>query len=599
MRRRIFVLGVAAMATGMSDPAQGNQATAQDGQSPFTLTLTPEQRKRLADSIAAQGRSFDPAAKLLSAKIGGDYNYNTHLRNTTAHPTRESLAYAVNLLDTGIPADAERAFAILHRILEIQDNDPKSNSFGVWPHYAEEPSSRAPYVDRNWADFLGVLLLQVVLYHRHRLPEDLRTGIEMAIRNAATAIQKRNVGPGYTNIAVMGTYVTLVAGETFGDAALKDYGMERLRLFHAHSRRADGFTEYNSPTYTIVSLREIARLRQHTRTPEAKPLIEEVYRMAWAEIANHFHPPTRQWAGPHSRAYSTLLRPSDLAFIEAGTGGKASFGLPESARAGEEHRVSCPCPPDLIPLFIEMKQPRRVVTTFIPDTKTPTIGTTFLEPRYALGTINRGTFWNQARPLILYFGTIKEPSYFRVRLLHDGYDLAAGRIFCRQQEGNVLAAVVFATDGGDKHPSLDKIKDATLTASDLRLRFEVGGAAARFSLPNVQPDATQTLLDLGGLPVRLVIGPARFGDTPVVRETGKDANTAYLDLVLYSGAAHPINLAAINAAAVGFGIQVGSADDSPLKTVEQEETLKITFHDMSLSFPIKPLPSAEVNRLVL
>jgi hypothetical protein len=82
------------------------------------------------------------------------------------------------------------------------------------------------------------------------------------------------------------------------------------------------------------------------------------------------------------------------------------------------------------------------------------------------------------------------------------------------------------------------------------------------------PDATQILLEFGGLPVPPVIGPTRFGDSPVVRETGKDANTAYLDLVLYTGTAHPINLATINAATVGFGIQVGSVDGSPLKTVE-------------------------------
>ena len=58
-----------------------------------------------------------------------------------------------------------------------------------------------------------------------------------SILHAARSIVRRNVGPGYTNIALMGTYVTLVAGERFATPDLADYGQQRLRRFHDYTRR--------------------------------------------------------------------------------------------------------------------------------------------------------------------------------------------------------------------------------------------------------------------------------------------------------------------------------------------------------------------------
>lgn len=38
------------------------------------------------------------------------------------------------------------------------------------------------------------------------------------------------------------------------------------------------------------------------------PLADDMIRRLWEEMATHFHPPTLQWAGPHSRIYSSLMR---------------------------------------------------------------------------------------------------------------------------------------------------------------------------------------------------------------------------------------------------------------------------------------------------
>lgn len=50
-----------------------------------------------------------------------------------------------------------------------------------------------------------------LLDHWDRLPEDLRAGVRDGIEHACRSIMRRNVGPGYTNIALMGAYGTLLA----------------------------------------------------------------------------------------------------------------------------------------------------------------------------------------------------------------------------------------------------------------------------------------------------------------------------------------------------------------------------------------------------
>ena len=88
--------------------------------------------------------------------------------------------------------------------------------------------------------------------------------------HACRAIKQRNVGPGYTNIAIMGTYVTLVAGELYDLPEFKTYGLERLGRIHQHTADNGTFEEYNSPTYTVIALLELSRLKSHVRDAAAQ-----------------------------------------------------------------------------------------------------------------------------------------------------------------------------------------------------------------------------------------------------------------------------------------------------------------------------------------
>lgn len=564
--------------------------------------LGETERRELIETVKVWNQQYDPEAKMIRRPFSSP-GYHTTLKGGDVHPTRDSLDYAVALLDTAESEWQTRAEDILRKVISLQDQDPASKTYGIWSWFLEEALDKMSPPDWNWADFCGVRLLQVALYHRARLPADLAEKLDASIRHAARSIQRRNVGPGYTNIAIMGSYVTLVAAELYNLEDLKDYAIQRLQRFHAYTMEQGAFTEYNSPTYTIVALQEIGRLRLQAKDPEARRLAEDIYRVAWQEIASHFHPPTRQWAGPHSRCYSTLLPERVLALVQHSTGDRVRFFDKAPPLGRDEVGLPLPCPRDLEPFFTGLNKSRELVKTFVRG-QLPVIGTTYLAPEFALGSINRGDLWNQRRALVAYWGTPEKPSYLHLRFLHDDYDFADAQFFSVQSGGTVVAGVVLGTDGGDTHVSLDRIKNGTILAKDLRLRFEFGGQAG-FEKPQTSGEFNQpVLLRMAGLDMSLQVGFARLGDFNGRFEATTDARkqTSALDVVFYSGKPLEFRLEDLKQAAAGFCLNLFSGQKpAPGFSARIESgTLKLvsTAPALQLSIPLKPSKVGELQKAV-
>ncbi len=581
IRQTVISIGWLAVATAAS-PAQNEAGPAPT--SPFTLSAVP--RARLDQALAPLHARFDPAANMLREPFHTP-GYHTTLKGGFVHGTRSALEYAVGLLDTGDEAWRTRAEAILRAVIALQDQDPASKTYGIWPWFLEEPLTVMSPPDWNWADFCGVQLLQVARDHRARLTPDVAALVDDAIKHAARSIQRRNVGPSYTNIAIMGTYVTLVASELYGWDDLHRYALDRLRRFYDYTKEQGSFTEYNSPTYTVVAVSELSRMRLHVQDKEALRLVEELYRTAWEEIAVHFHPPTRQWAGPHSRCYSTLLGRGTLAFLGHACAGRVDFGPDQPTIA--EQRLPVPCPRDLEPFFVKLDAPRDVVKTYL-KADPPVVGTTHLEPAFALGSVNRGDLWNQRRALVAYWGTPAKPAYLHLRVLRDDYDYADAQFFSVQRGGDVLAAINFGTDGGNTHVSLDRLKDGSVRARDLRLRFEFGGATGplRLSAPAKLGDPAR--LALGDVHLSLVVPHAVFGDEPIHWETGGKASLAWLDLVIYQGPEREFRFREIEHAAIGLALRCGR-EDAPPPVVHariRDGRLMQEWGELRLAIPVRP-----------
>lgn len=550
--------------------------------------LTAAERQTLNESLQGAHKKYDPAEKMITRTLKNHYQYHTDATDGVLHETRGSMHYAAQLLDLGDPQYEQRAFDIIRKVISLQDTVRANKTHGIWPYYMEEPlaTKKAP-ADWNWADFLGVQLLDIYMGHQQKLPADLKEMIKNSLIRAAESIQKRNVGPGYTNIAIMGTYMTYMTSHLFDLPEMQDYAAKRLQNFYDYTLE-NGYTEYNSPTYTRVALDELVRMKQHIVNKEAKKKIDYLYDQAWDMVARHFHKPSGQWAGPHSRSYSSLVGGEFYAILDEASHGKIK--LPYAEKRGEvkiEHEI----PEKLLPYFLDPKYPRTERDVLKVDDP-QVIGTTYLTDKYALSSANRSTLWNQRRPFLAYWGTPEQPHYLQVRMLHDDFDFSAADFYSEQKESDVLAAITFSTNGGDKHISIDRLQEGKFKAKDLRLRFEFGKVSPDKMVLPQSADAPFTI-EADGLQFSFLLYLAEFGGMKGRWEKGSDDDAAWVDYVLYQGGEKDFDLGAMDEAALGFAFQLTEAG----KRVEMKEIvssrqggqLLAKWKGLSVSVPTKPM----------
>ncbi|WP_152393445.1 hypothetical protein [Paenibacillus guangzhouensis] len=519
--------------------------------------------------------------------------YHTKLRNVEyVHPIRDSLDYALAILDSHEDTYLDRAFEILRTILILQDQQADSPTYGIWSWYFEEPLSMMSPPDWNWADFIGRRLLQVLMRHSNRLPADLQQLTSQAICHSCEAIIKRNVGPDYTNIAIMGAFVTLIAGERLMNRAYFEYGLDRLQRLYDYSTQTGAFLEYNSPAYSTVAILELSALVTYSNTVEAKRLANELLDATWLTVAEHFHPQLKQWSGPHARSYQTFLGRSHLSFLQMACKGEVLFVSDDEFVYGLEwYAQGIVCPKRLHGLFtsIDVRELRQDLPPYH-EFRTRT-AYTYMTPEFTLGTFNHNVMWKQCRNLLGYVHTgNQEQSYIQLRVLHDGYDFCSAVYTSSQEQVSVLYGIQFALDGGDTHVNLDPIH-GWMTASDLRIRIEIGSTGKVPAWKQMGEDAFQMSLGETTLSVKALYG-AMDGFSAFHWELIEEGPVVSLDYVLYEGEPAEIDFHAMEEALFLFALTLCGPDQcldratsvtvsehavqSSLESPDQSLTLKLT-----------------------
>lgn len=552
------------------------------------VKLTPEEKQIVNESLTSLHKQYDLEKKMITSTLNG-YNYHTDAQIGVFHQVRASFAYAVLLLDLGDEQYTQRAFNVIEKTIMLQDQDSTSKSCGVWPYYMEEPlATKKSPIDFNWADFNAVSLLEVWMGHQDRIPEALKAKIKHALILAANSIQKRNVGPDYTNIAIMGTYVTYMVSHLFDLPEMKEYAPKRLKNFYHYTLDKDGFSEYNSPNYTIVALNELYRMKRHIVEPSDKKIVDSLYSIGWEIIARHYHQPSGQWAGPHSRSYSTLVRPSFYTILKEGSNGKIDIGIEEKR---SDVKIKHQIPEYLLHYFLTPEYPRTETDVF-EKVEPKTIGTTYLTTTYALSTANRSSLWNQRRPFLVYWGNVQTPKYLQVRFLHDNYDFSSACFFSSQKENKVLAAINFISNGGDKHISIDRLKDGKFKAKDFRLRFEFGNVKSPEELSFPASANEPFSFTLNNLKFNLQLSYAVFENMKGHWEKGGDGKISWIDFVFYSGSETEFDLTKINMAAMSFSFSLETSGDATAikksKVSEKKGLMKVQWNGLELEIPVKP-----------
>jgi hypothetical protein len=194
--------------------------------------------------------------------------------------SRDTLWYAASLLMDGSPARRELGQSLAGRL-------------------GSEDGTHTP------ATMLAILLgIPDLLAPETRDHLAAETGRELV---HAAEIQWRDGNVNHP----LGAYCTLIlGGELAGAPWAADLGLRRLREFQRLTgdrrfrfRRQAEMSEYNSPTYTALNLLFLALIAHYARGREARALGLFLEQRLWLDVALHFHAPSGQFAGPHSRSY--------------------------------------------------------------------------------------------------------------------------------------------------------------------------------------------------------------------------------------------------------------------------------------------------------
>lgn len=536
---------------------------------------------------------YNPILKLVSVSYA-PHSFLTAMRGWPLHSTRGSLQYALALLCMDCEKMQSRAENIIRRVIGLQIQKSGHSYYGNWPKYWEEHLIGIYRIDENWANFISTYLIEILILHQQKVSLKLKKIIETAVFRAIYHIQKRDLALEYTNIVVSTIYVNLVFGEITENDDFIDYGLTLLKTFHRHTISQKSFSEYNSPNYQVVTLKSLARLRRDVKNLDAQLNIRELYYLAWQNIAEHFHPPTSQWSGPHTRSYSTLMKTKVLSLIDRSTTTEVDFAIPLLAPPLEESLLSCSCPPDLEHFFISLNKPRHVVHTLSCGQRF----TTYLNPEFSLGSISYSDFWHQRNVLIAYWGTPKRPCYLRMRFLYGGKDFAAAHFSSVQEDNKILAGVSLSTDIDILNPyqSRCRINNKKLPLRDLRMRFEFGGEAQVEDYTLREDYSFPIILTSEGFSFKFSVPYACFGsdhksDRPHWKMT-KTTTGNCLDLVLCNTSRSSL-LSDLSEAVVAIAFEI-SKDETEISDLSiadsDDESIKMDWDGMSLELWKKPAP---------
>lgn len=551
------------------------------GQGLTIMALTQErecwkqwEQKLFAKKMEADDGLYDENQQMMT-EWRGENGYHSRMENCTVHGVVISLEYAYDLMCRGRQEDFERAERIVTKVLSLQDTDSEHDTYGIWPYYLEESLEEMHTPDWNMADFNGKKLYQMLADYGSRISKDLRVKMETALEHACNSIMRRDMGPHYTNISIMGSYLTMAAGEYLQKEYLMQYALKRFRKAHDFMTETGAFQEYNSPSYFLIILADLAAILHYVKSGEFRSLAEDLNDMAWDCLAKHYHYRTKQWAGPHSRFYGMLQDNYLQIQIQRALDYRITL-VPPIVEPGLEHAIArgffslrSRCPEKYIRYFVGETEEHFEYTRYVHSEKKgeSRIAASYVTPKYTLGTFDREMFWNQRRGHISYFGTAEAPIYCDLKCLHDFYDFSSALSVTAQKMNLSLTAFGFCTDGGDAHPDLDPVKNGGIEAEDLRLRFEIGGGVEKVCM--VQESARSFRADMEDCSIRITIPYAILGDRPAVcriteeaahvNETGghKDCGAVKcVDIILYEGEKTRISFQELEACCGVIGFEI-------------------------------------------
>ncbi len=148
--------------------------------------------------------------------------------------------------------------------------------------------------------------------HANIVAPDVRATLERLV-DEAIAPDGRDRGAEYMfhgyndNMPAKASMGLILGGEHLGMESAVAHGVWNLKNLRNMLVRRGVNSEYNSPTYSPVTIHALAEIAAHANSAEARELALQCEERLWIDLAARFHPEIGVIAGPHSRAYTADL----------------------------------------------------------------------------------------------------------------------------------------------------------------------------------------------------------------------------------------------------------------------------------------------------
>ncbi|MBN1348694.1 hypothetical protein JXJ21_04730 [candidate division KSB1 bacterium] len=194
---------------------------------------------------------------------------------------RETAWYAITLLESTVSADRELANRILEKLVVTDGTHSPCTLFVIYKRYSGKLS---PAAEKNILKNLA-----------ENLPQSAMVRYSDGNVNHPLAA--------WVNLICSGDLLNQPACVLLGERLLAAFQKTISSRRHKRHKQAE-MSEYNSPTYTALTLWFLAVAAEFAGNPDIKALARSLEECLWLNVAMHWHEPSQQFAGPFSRAYS-------------------------------------------------------------------------------------------------------------------------------------------------------------------------------------------------------------------------------------------------------------------------------------------------------
>ena len=236
---------------------------------------------------------YDPDFHLVAITVG----------QRLFHTVWMSTEYAVALVENGSPAEIARAEAVIDAVLDCQDTDARSPHYGNFKWEHEDLAVE----DLNAVQFVLVRLIPLLLSRSDGLSAELVERVRARIRIGLDEIARIDVSTTYSNIVAQDIANSILGGQLLKLPQYTRRGVAKLRKWIKAIDQSGIPHEYNSPTYSFVSIDALHKVVEFSEYPEAGVLAQLIISRIGLSVALRLHAKSGRLAPPHCRAYYPAL----------------------------------------------------------------------------------------------------------------------------------------------------------------------------------------------------------------------------------------------------------------------------------------------------